>query len=145
MDVTKGKVRHSLLEPAKRGRMSKTDSPEVLDARGLGRSRSWTPSGDAVIDVRGNLRVDSGEALRSAALNGMGIVLRPSIVVAGDLTAARLVRLLEGHAAPRLTLHLLMLLDRHPTSKLRSFIDHVVVAFAGALSPAAKATADVRA
>ena len=78
------------------------------------------------IRVSGNLRINSGQALRAAALEGIGIVMQPDILVADDLAAGRLVRLLGQHVAPTLALHLLTLPNRHPTPKLRSFIDHVV-------------------
>ena len=91
--------------------------------------------GDAAIGVSGNLRINSGPALRAAALEGIGIVMQPDLVVAGDLAAGRLVRLLADHAAPTLKLHLLTLPNRRPTRKLRSFIDHVTAEFSRA-SPA---------
>lgn len=86
--------------------------------------------GDNVaIDISGNLRINSGPALRAAALEGIGIVMQPKIVVADDLAAGRLVRLLPDHAAPALRLHLLTLPNRRPTPKLRSFMDHVAAEF----------------
>lgn len=86
--------------------------------------------GDNVaIDISGNLRINSGPALRAAALEGIGIVMQPKVVVADDLAAGRLVRLLPDHAAPALRLHLLTLPNRRPTPKLRSFMDHVAAEF----------------
>ena len=86
--------------------------------------------GDNVaIGISGNLRINSGPALRAAALEGIGIVMQPKIVVADDLAAGRLVRLLPDHAAPALRLHLLTLPNRRPTAKLRSFMDHVAAEF----------------
>ena len=87
--------------------------------------------GDAAIGVSGNLRINSGPALRAAALEGIGIVMQPDLVVADDLAAGRLVRLLADHAAPTLKLHLLTL-QRRATPKLRSFIDHVAAEFSRA-------------
>ena len=81
--------------------------------------------GDVAVGVSGNLRINNGPALRAAALEGIGIVMQPAVVVADDLAAGRLVRLLAGHAAPTLELHLLTLPDRRPVPKLRSFIGHV--------------------
>ena len=83
--------------------------------------------GDVAISISGNLQINSGQALRAAALEGIGIVMQPDILVAEDLAAGRLIRLLEHHVAPVLPLHLLTVPNRHPTPKLRSFIDHVVV------------------
>ena len=81
--------------------------------------------GEEAVDVGGNLRINSGHALRAAALEGIGIVMQPDVLVAEDLAAGRLVRLLERYAVPSLPLHLLTLPSRLPTPKLRSFVDHV--------------------
>ena len=78
------------------------------------------------VGISGNLRINSGQALRAAALEGIGVVMQPDILVADDLASGRLVRLLDGHVAPSLALHLLTLPNRQPTPKLRSFIDYVV-------------------
>ena len=83
-------------------------------------------SGELTVNVSGNLGINSGQALRAAALEGIGIVMQPDILVADDLAAGRLVRLLDQYLAPALQLHLLTLPNRQPTPKLRSFIDHVV-------------------
>ena len=82
--------------------------------------------GEEAVTVSGNLRINSGQALRAAALEGIGIAMQPDILVAGDLAAGRLVRLLDQYVLPTLALHLLTLPNRLRTSKLRSFIDHVV-------------------
>ena len=84
---------------------------------------------NVAIGISGNLRINSGPALRAAALEGIGIVMQPKIVVADDLAAGRLVRLLPDHAAPALRLHLLTLPNRRPTPKLRSFMDHIAAEF----------------
>ncbi len=104
-------------------------SHNCLDFAHAAEQRHWRftgNGGEATIGISGNLRVNSGQALRAAALEGIGIVMQPEFLVAEDLAAGRLVRLLGQHAAPTLPLHLLMLPNRHPTPKLRSFIDHVV-------------------
>ena len=82
--------------------------------------------GEEAVSVSGNLRINSGQALRAAALEGIGIVMQPDILVADDLAAGRLVRLLDQYVPPTLALHLLTLPNRLPTPKLRSFIDHVM-------------------
>ena len=81
--------------------------------------------GESTVNVSGNLRINSGQALRAAALEGIGIVMQPDILVADDVAAGRLVRLLDQHLAPTLQLHLLTLPNRQQTPKLRSFIDHI--------------------
>ena len=89
----------------------------------------WRFSGrgsEIAIQASGSLRVNNGQALRAAALAHVGVILQPEILMADDIAAGRLIHLLADHAAPSLPLSLLTLPDRHPSPKLRSFIDLVV-------------------
>lgn len=81
------------------------------------------PDGDGAVPVNGRLRINNGQALRAAAVEGAGIVMAPMLVVADDLANGRLVRLLADHAAPSLPLHVLTLPDTNAAPKLRGFID----------------------
>ena len=87
------------------------------------------PDGTVSIRVPSTIQVDSGQAMRSAALNGLGIVMQPEILLAGDIAAGRLVRLLPGYELPCRPMHIVYLRDRRMTPKLRSFIDFVVERF----------------
>lgn len=87
--------------------------------------RFGAPSGadrGGAVPVAGRLRINSGQALRVAALEGIGIALLPEVLVADDLAAGRLVRVLADHPVPALPVHLLTPPERHPTPKLRSFV-----------------------
>jgi DNA-binding transcriptional LysR family regulator len=88
------------------------------------------PDGEISIPISGCMQVDSAPGLRRAALAGMGIVMLPDIMVAQDVEAGRLVRLLRAYAPPTRPLNLLYLRDRRMSPKLRSFIDFVVGRFA---------------
>ncbi|MDJ0389072.1 LysR family transcriptional regulator [Roseomonas sp. E05] len=57
------------------------------------------PQGRQVLEVVGPLRSNSGEALRQAALDGLGLVLLPEWMVGADLAAGRLVACLPEIAA----------------------------------------------
>ncbi len=63
--------------------------------------------------VRSRLRLDSGEALRNAALAGEGIALLPDFLVAGDLAAGRLVQVL-----PQLELGEAKIVALYPTRRM---------------------------
>lgn len=84
---------------------------------------------DATVSVRRNLRANNGEALRMAALAGIGVIMQPEILLAEDVAAGRLVRLLENCKAPEKPMHLIYLPDRAPSAKLRSFIEFAVERF----------------
>ncbi|WP_198377203.1 LysR family transcriptional regulator [Neoroseomonas rubea] len=58
-----------------------------------------TPAGRREVEVTGPFRSNSGEALRRAALDGLGLVLLPEWMVGEDVAAGRLSPLLEGLAA----------------------------------------------
>ncbi|WP_428488355.1 LysR substrate-binding domain-containing protein [Rhodopila sp.] len=103
-----------------------------LDFTYAGEPRVWRfagPEGDVAIQVGGSLRVNNGQALRAAALEHLGIILQPEILVADDIASGRLIHLLADQATPSLPLHLLTLPDRHPSPKLRNFIDLVLEMF----------------
>ena len=87
------------------------------------------PDGEASVRLSGRLSANSGEALLEAALAGLGVALLPDFLVAADLAAGRLVRLLhgwveQGHAIWAVYPH-----NRHLAPKVRLFVDHLVTAF----------------
>lgn len=103
-----------------------------LDFTYAGEPRVWRfagPEGNVAIQIGGTLRANHGQALRAAALEHLGVILQPEVVVADDIASGRLIRLLADQAAPSLPVHLLTLPDRHPSPKLRSFIDLVIERF----------------
>ena len=81
------------------------------------------PEGSVAVPVAGRLRINSGQALRMAALEGVGVIMPPEPIVVDDLQAGRLLRLLPDHQAPILPLHVLTLADANTVPKIRSFID----------------------
>jgi len=87
------------------------------------------PDGGISVPITGRLRVDSAQGLRRAALAGMGIGMLPEILLSDDLKAGRLVRVLPAHQPPVRPLHLIYLRDRRMSSKLKSFVDFILVRF----------------
>jgi DNA-binding transcriptional LysR family regulator len=76
--------------------------------------------------VKGSLRTNSAEALRIAALGGLGIFLAPSFLVAEDLAAGRLVRLLEEYRPVAFAINAIYPHRAHVPAKIRGFIDLAV-------------------
>lgn len=94
--------------------------------------RNWRlqgREGEMVIPVSLALTANNGEALRTAALSGLGIIMQPEILLRDDLQAGRLLPLLPDHAPHTRPMHLLTSADRHPPAKVRSFVDFVVERF----------------
>lgn len=87
------------------------------------------PEGRVTVPINGRFSTNSGEALRAAAVAGMGILLQPYELVADEIEAGRLVRLLPEYEPPARSLHALYASDRQMTPKLRSFLDFAVQRF----------------
>lgn len=81
------------------------------------------------VPVSGRLQVNQGQALRVAALHGLGIVLQPAILLEADVSAGRLVRLFPTHELPSRPMSVVYLPDRYRSPKLRSFVDFLVERF----------------
>lgn len=80
----------------------------------------------AVAPVSGNLITNSGETLRLAALEGVGISMAAGFLVAGDLEAGRLVRLLPDYRPVELAVNAVYPHRHHLSAKVRRFIDLLV-------------------
>lgn len=80
----------------------------------------------AIARVSGNLITNSGETLRLAALEGVGISLAAGFLVADDLKAGRLVRLLPDYRPVELAANAIYPHRHHLSAKVRRFIDLLV-------------------
>ncbi|MBA6418131.1 LysR family transcriptional regulator [Pseudomonas sp. 5Ae-yellow] len=72
--------------------------------------------------VSGRIQVNNGQALRIAALHGMGIVLQSTILLEADVKAGRLVQLFPEQGLPSRPMNIVYLPDRYHSAKLRSFV-----------------------
>lgn len=89
----------------------------------------WRFGRDGVIhpvQVRSRFQVNDGRVLVAAAVAGHGIILQPEAVMADELAAGRLVRVLDGYVPPSRTLHLLHPARDPLSTKLKAFVDHLV-------------------
>jgi DNA-binding transcriptional LysR family regulator len=77
----------------------------------------------ASVRVSGNLFTNSGETIRVAALQGVGVCLAPGFLVHDDLEAGRLVRLLPEYRPVEFALNAIYPHRHHLSAKVRSFID----------------------
>lgn len=75
---------------------------------------------------RGTLSANNGDALRAAALGGLGIVLLPDFIIGHDVAAGRLVPLLTDWRQPEFPIHAVFPPQRHGSAKLRTFVDFLV-------------------
>src|SRR5450830_969451 len=79
--------------------------------------------GEVEIPVSGSLTINSSQALRQAAVQGMGIVMLPDALVQPDLQSGKLEALLTTYQLPCRPMHLLYGQDRYRLPKLRAFVD----------------------
>jgi len=91
-----------------------------------GRWRLSGPDGEHDVAIAGNLRSNSVEGLRAAALAGLGICLLPTVNISEDLAAGHLVRLLPDYRTTEVVLQAVYPPGRHVPVKVRTFIDFLV-------------------
>ncbi|MBV8658551.1 MAG: LysR family transcriptional regulator [Burkholderiales bacterium] len=96
------------------------------------KKHSWRleQAGETItVPVKGRFTVNNGQALKSAALAGFGIIMQPALLVDDDVAAGRLVRLLSEYELPSRPMSIVYPADKRPTPKLRSFVDFMVATF----------------
>ena len=83
-----------------------------------------TPDGRTErVRVKGSLVSNNGDALREAAIQGLGLIMQPAFSVHADIRAGRLQEVLQGQAPRDLAIQALYAPGSAPTAKLRAFID----------------------
>ena len=97
------------------------------------------PSGGELrVRVGGSLQTNNGDMLAIAAAEGLGICCEPDFIVAADLRAGRLVRVLADFEPPASVIHAVYPSRRHLSGKVRAFVDFLTEASAArGLPPAA--------
>jgi DNA-binding transcriptional LysR family regulator len=86
------------------------------------------PSGRLEIAVTPRLMVDSGEAIRQAALSGLGIVQHSVLTLQQDIDEGRLCPVLPDYLPPPRPMHLLRLPIRPLLPIVSSFTDYFLQA-----------------
>jgi DNA-binding transcriptional LysR family regulator len=97
-----------------------------------GGDRAWHFDADAgrtSIEPNGSLRFDNENAVRQAALAGLGIALLPTYIVGDDIRDGRLRVVLPECEAPRMSLFATYLPNRYLAAKVRVFVDFLVAMF----------------
>ncbi len=97
----------------------------------LGADR-WTfgTNGSVTAPISGSLRANNGDALRAAALAGLGVIYQPTFLVADDLHAGRLVALPLDHPPTEAAqIHAVFRPDRRMPLKSRAMIEFLAGRF----------------
>lgn len=82
------------------------------------------------VTVRGNLQANTGIALRSAALAGLGIATTSSFIVHEDMRRGDLLRVLPDFTLKPRDLYAIYPQNRHMSPKVRAFVDFAVAWYA---------------
>ena len=86
---------------------------------------------EETLRINGNLSCNSGDMLMSAAVQGAGIVYEPNFILGPAIRAGRLVQILTDYTAPKADIWAVYPTRRHLSAKVRSFVDFLVLRFAG--------------
>ncbi|MGD9767774.1 MAG: LysR substrate-binding domain-containing protein [Pseudolabrys sp.] len=88
--------------------------------------------GKMSVPISGRFRADNGDALRLAALEGLGLIYQPTFLLADDLRAGRLRAVtLDKPSVTFDGVFAVYPAERHPPAKVRACIDFLVEAFRG--------------
>lgn len=96
----------------------------------LATGNKWVLGNDMQVEVSGTFRADSPDALRVAALAGIGIAVNARWLFEDDLAAGRLVEVLPDHPPADMPIHLVMPAGRYIAARVRALADHLIAAFA---------------
>jgi DNA-binding transcriptional LysR family regulator len=82
------------------------------------------PGGETtVIKVSGNFQANVADALRIAALSGLGLVIMPTYMVGQDICKGRLQPVLTEYVPAPLQIHAVYPHRKHLSAKVRTFVD----------------------
>lgn len=81
------------------------------------------------VRIDGNLWTNNGDMLAAAAVQGLGICCEPDFIVAADLAAGRLARILADYRVPSVAINAVYPSRRHLSAKVRAFVDFLAEAF----------------
>ncbi len=85
--------------------------------------------GSGAVKVKGRLKANNGEALKAAALAGLGLVLSPTFMVGDELRDGRLRMVLPQFADEQASLYAVYPHARHLSTKVRVFVDFLAARF----------------
>lgn len=90
------------------------------------RDERGRPEETHAIGITARYAVSSVELVHRAALAGHGIAILPAFLCANDLSAGKLVRVLDGWSPGETAVHLVYPSRRHLSARVRAFVDLVV-------------------
>ncbi|MEL7450325.1 MAG: LysR family transcriptional regulator [Pseudomonadota bacterium] len=77
------------------------------------------------VAANGSFRANNGDALKAAALGGLGITVQPTFIVGEELREGRLARVLPEWKVPELSVYAVYAHRQYLSAKVRTFVDHL--------------------
>ena len=77
------------------------------------------------VAANGSFRANNGDALKAAALAGLGITVQPTFIVGEELRDGRLSHLLPEWTVPELSVYAVYAHRQYLSAKVRTFVDHL--------------------
>lgn len=94
-------------------------------------SRYWAFAGGEVPPVRSRVAFSNGEAVREAAVAGLGVAVLPTFIVHETVRRGDLKAVLADHMREPIAMHALHPSSHNQSARTRAFIDFLVDTFAG--------------
>lgn len=131
-------IRHACVaSPALLERLGTPQTPEDL-SRFPGVTYSnveptyyWTFADDVVPSMTSRLHLSNGDAIREAAIAGLGVAVLPTFIAHQAIRRGALSIVLAQHMRPPIAMYALHPSMRNQTARARAFIDFLVDEFAG--------------
>jgi DNA-binding transcriptional LysR family regulator len=95
----------------------------------LASGSKWALGSHPPVEITSSFRADSPDALRAAALAGIGIAVNARWLFEEDLARGRLVELLPGYPPHDMAIHLVMPPGRYVAARVRVLADYLIAAF----------------
>lgn len=91
----------------------------------------WTFAQGIVAPVSSRIDIANGDAVREAAIAGLGVAVLPTFIVHDAVRRGALSIILENHMKPPIAMYAVHPSKRNQTARARAFIDFLVERFAG--------------
>ncbi len=85
---------------------------------------------EVTVNVHSRLHLNTGDALREAALAGCGVTVLPTFIIHRSVAAGELVPLLLPFEQPPTSMHVVYPSKRNVAAKVRAFVDFMTTKFA---------------
>ena len=83
------------------------------------------------VKIRPYLKASTGEFLKDAAVEGLGIILLPSFIAYKEIERGALVQILKEYKLPQMDAYAIYPQTRHLSQRVRAFVDFLVKRFEG--------------